>query len=96
MEPSRPAGQDWAAVVVWWGPMLVLDGWLLSGGRGRAVAPLLVPALCCAVIAAITARPGSAGVVRLRRAGLGALIAHGLLLALLFVLVAVHPPHIPW
>ncbi|MFJ1752541.1 hypothetical protein [Kitasatospora sp. NPDC088134] len=89
------AGGDLAAAALWWGPVLLLDGWLLVRTGGR-VGVLLVPVLLGAAIGAAAARAGTPPAVRLRRSGLGALLAHGLLLAALLTALTLHPPRVLW
>ncbi|MFI1517718.1 hypothetical protein [Kitasatospora cineracea] len=78
------------------GPVVLLDGWALSQALGTRAAGLvlllMVPVLIGAGIGAGTAPSGSPPSVRLLRAGIGALVAHLLLAALLLVLFALRRP----
>jgi len=108
MGRGERVGDRTAALSYWAVPALV-DGWLLTEIWHRhlsvANAPvqealsdsalLLLPVLVCGALGAATAGRGALPVRRWRRAGLGALIAHGLLLTGLLLLLTVFPPGIP-
>ncbi|ROR44852.1 hypothetical protein [Kitasatospora cineracea] len=88
-------GPSAADAVLTCGPVLLFDGWMLAAGSPVLLVPMAL-VLVGAAIGAGTARAGSPAPVRLCRAGVGALVAHFLLAVLLFVLLLLFPPRIPW
>ncbi|MFD7731241.1 hypothetical protein ACFV6F_12750 [Kitasatospora phosalacinea] len=88
-------GADALGAVLTCGPVVLIDGLLLLSVGPLVLVPMVL-ALVGAAIGAGTARSGAPASVRLRRAGFGAMAVHLLLVLLLWVLLWLYPPRIPW